>query len=336
MKKILPLVLCLLLLFCVKGCDKNDDMANALVYGDALVPVVSTSQPSNVSSNSVRGSGNVISDGGAAITARGIAYGTSPNPNTSGKTAAAPLGASSFSVNITGLSPLTTYYMCAYASNYAGTAYGEVVSFITLPVTPNQWIHWDTGVSENSIGIGSENYFTVASRWTPSDLNAFQGKRISRIRFYINDRPNSIEIKIWQGSNQDNLIQRYSQSVPPDSERWIDVSLSNSYAIDTNLELWFGYEVLDPGQGAFPAGADSETAHDGKGNMVKLGAGEWERLSKYDLDGNWNLQAWVTSSGSAKDAEFIVLPGFEPLKNDTITSQFNADSTNEVFLMKKH
>lgn len=40
-------------------------------------------------------------------------------------------GTGTFSKSITGLSSNTTYYVCAYAINTAGTSYGEVVNFKT-------------------------------------------------------------------------------------------------------------------------------------------------------------------------------------------------------------
>jgi len=78
------------------------------------------------------GGGNVTSSGGAAVTARGIAYGTSQNPTIAGSTVAAGSGTGSFTANMTGLQPGTTYYVRAYATNSAGTAYGAQVSFTTI------------------------------------------------------------------------------------------------------------------------------------------------------------------------------------------------------------
>ena len=95
-------------------------------------PVVTTSSVTNISQTTATGGGNVISDGGTTVTERGICWSTSHNPTTSGTHATSGTGIGSFSVQMTGLTPNTTYYVCAYAINSEGTSYGDEVSFITL------------------------------------------------------------------------------------------------------------------------------------------------------------------------------------------------------------
>ena len=79
------------------------------------------------------GGGNVTADGGATVTARGICWSTSQNPTISGSHTTDGTGTGTFTSNMTGLEPNTTYYVRAYATNSAGTAYGDQVSFTTLP-----------------------------------------------------------------------------------------------------------------------------------------------------------------------------------------------------------
>ena len=78
--------------------------------------------------------GNVTSNGGIALTARGFLYGTSSN-NLSQTVQANGTGTGSFTSTIAGLTANTTYYYKAYATNSAGTAYGEILSFTTFPTT---------------------------------------------------------------------------------------------------------------------------------------------------------------------------------------------------------
>ncbi|WP_295650659.1 hypothetical protein [uncultured Mucilaginibacter sp.] len=80
------------------------------------------------------GGGFVSSDGGGAITAEGIVWSTLPNPTITLSTKTANGNSTGpFSSNITGLSPGTTYFVVAYATNSVGTGYGPVISFTTLP-----------------------------------------------------------------------------------------------------------------------------------------------------------------------------------------------------------
>jgi len=74
----------------------------------------------------------IASNGGNAITERGVCYDTVPNPTVSStKKTNDTTTVDSFSVRITQLKPNKTYYARAYASNSKGTGYGEEVTFTT-------------------------------------------------------------------------------------------------------------------------------------------------------------------------------------------------------------
>lgn len=99
--------------------------------GSTTTPSVTTSTPSNVTTNSATCGGNVTSDGGATVTARGVCWSTSQNPTISGNHTSDGTGTGSFTSNITGLAEYTTYYVRAYATNSEGTSYGSQKSFTT-------------------------------------------------------------------------------------------------------------------------------------------------------------------------------------------------------------
>jgi len=73
----------------------------------------------------------VSSDGGAAVTVRGVCWSTSVNPTTSNSKTTNGSGTGSFTSSITGLSQGTTYHVRAYATNSVGTSYGSDRSFTT-------------------------------------------------------------------------------------------------------------------------------------------------------------------------------------------------------------
>ena len=113
------------------------------VYGEqkefatsATLPTVTTASPSNVTSTTATGGGNVTTTGGATVTERGICWSTSHNPTTSSNHASSGTGTGSFTVNMTNLTPGTTYYVRVYAINSAGTAYGDEKSLTTTAVAP--------------------------------------------------------------------------------------------------------------------------------------------------------------------------------------------------------
>ena len=111
--------------------NKGTAYGEEVSFKTTTVPTVTTSSATNITSTSATVGGNVTSDGGQPVTERGIVYSTTPNPTTSSNKMTSGAGTGSYSINLTGLSEGTTYYVRAYAINSNGTAYGEEVSFKT-------------------------------------------------------------------------------------------------------------------------------------------------------------------------------------------------------------
>ena len=124
-------------------------------WSGAAYPTLTTTSVSSISSTSVNGGGNITSDGGAAISARGLVYGTSTNPTLSNTVLTIGSGTGSFSGSITDLNPNTTYYIRSYASNSAGTGYGNEITFQTLPVAVPTLITTDaSGITQTTVTSG--------------------------------------------------------------------------------------------------------------------------------------------------------------------------------------
>ena len=102
----------------------------------AALPTISTMTASNITFNSAIVGGNVLNDGGASVTSKGVCWSTSQNPTLVNSNLTIGQGLGSFNDTINGLSGNTTYYVRAFATNASGTAYGNQVSFNTYP-TPS-------------------------------------------------------------------------------------------------------------------------------------------------------------------------------------------------------
>ena len=105
-------------------------------YGEQVVfstnlPVLTTTEVTNITGSSASSGGNISSGGGSSVTARGVCWSTSSAPTTSGSITTDGTGSGSFSSSVTGLSEGTTYYLRAYATNSIGTSYGSEISFTT-------------------------------------------------------------------------------------------------------------------------------------------------------------------------------------------------------------
>ncbi|MDO9339355.1 MAG: hypothetical protein Q7T72_02360, partial [Bacteroidales bacterium] len=103
----------------------------------ATVPTLITTAVTSITGTSAISGGNITSDGGAAVTARGVCWSTSLDPTTvlSTKTTDGT-GTGAYSSNIIGLIPSIIYYVRAYATNSVGTVYGNQITFVTLATLP--------------------------------------------------------------------------------------------------------------------------------------------------------------------------------------------------------
>ena len=99
-----------------------------------VLPTLTTTQISSINTTTCNSGGNITSDGGASITARGVVWSTAQNPTIALSTKTSNgTGVGNFVSNISGLTPNTTYYVRAYATNSMGTAYGNEITFTTMP-----------------------------------------------------------------------------------------------------------------------------------------------------------------------------------------------------------
>jgi len=109
---------------------------NELMFAtNAIIPSISTTAPGSITSTTASSGGIITSDGGSTVTARGICWSTSANPTTANNITTDGSGTGTFTSNLTGLKGNTTYYIRAYATNSAGIAYGNELTFTTIPVS---------------------------------------------------------------------------------------------------------------------------------------------------------------------------------------------------------
>jgi len=161
------------------SCSKNTgDLTPPPAAG---LPTITTSAITSIGSTTAVSGGNISSDGGAAVTARGVVWdiNSSPTLATAVKTVDGT-GTGSFTSYITGLSPNTIYYLRAYATNQKGTVYGDLKIFVTLPgpgipgdndpLTPGNPTNAQASISFPENYLKDNSYYKLAysqSRGTP-------------------------------------------------------------------------------------------------------------------------------------------------------------------------
>lgn len=158
MGKIFTLSLLLLTISLFYGCKKEEP---------AKIPDVSTTPASNVTATTATSGGTISSDGGAAITVRGVCWSTTANPTTSDLKTTDGTGTGQFASNITDLTAGTTYHVMAYATNSVGTAYGEDLTFTTLGQAPAATTQAATNISASGATLnGSVNANDISTTVT--------------------------------------------------------------------------------------------------------------------------------------------------------------------------
>ena len=121
------------------------------------VPAVTTATPTNITASSADTGGEVLDHGGTSVTARGVCWNTSPNPTINESHTTDGGGTGNFTSMITGLSDNTTYYFRAYATNSAGTGYGDEISFTSLALSiPSVTTAAPTNITTSSADAGGE------------------------------------------------------------------------------------------------------------------------------------------------------------------------------------
>lgn len=125
------------------------------------VPVLTTSEVSNIAGTTATSGGTIIEGNLPMITERGICWSKENNPTVDDDRTIVLGGSATFAGDMTGLNPATTYYVRAYAINSAGTGYGEAVSFTTLGQAPSSLTLTATDLTTTSAilnGVVLANY----------------------------------------------------------------------------------------------------------------------------------------------------------------------------------
>ena len=101
----------------------------------AVLPSVTTLEPSNVQTTTATLNGRIDKVGEPAYTERGFVYSTSyqtptvKDPSSATTKVVVDGSSSNYSANVSSLTENATYYVRAYATSEYGTAYGEVLTF---------------------------------------------------------------------------------------------------------------------------------------------------------------------------------------------------------------
>lgn len=214
------------------------------VYGEELsfttLPVlatVTTVEATDVEGTTAVSGGEVSADGGSAVTAYGVCYGTSPNPTISDQKTQDGSGLGEFVSELSGMRGLTVYYARAYATNAAGTAYGNEITFTTLVSVREWYVPGDYVKASYPPDSGMDD-------WSPGSSPMVKSNE---------DNPNNVEGYVYMAG----LSNYWKFTTSPD---WTGTSYGDSGTPGTlssdpgagNLNLPAGYYKINVDAGADP------------------------------------------------------------------------------------
>ena len=156
---------------------------------DASTPVVNTVGSSDVTSESVKLSGTVVTDNGATISERGFVWLLGDgSPTLSDNKVVVDGTTGDFTASLTELSPNQKFSFRAYATNAKGTTYGAVMIFSTVKGIP-------------SVSAATVSNITSTSAKFSGKVESHGGETVSDVGFYYSTDPavaedNSIKVEL--------------------------------------------------------------------------------------------------------------------------------------------
>jgi uncharacterized protein (TIGR02145 family) len=176
-------------------------------------PSLKTLPVSEISSTIATSGGDITDDGGNDITAKGVVWSREKNPTIESHLGITMdgIGKDDFISALTGLYPETQYYVRAYATNSAGTAYGNTVdfrTFILLAGSPCPGIPTVTdynGNVYNTVQIGNQC-------WMKENLKARNynsGATIPNIQSISNWLNLSTDARCWYNNDSATYAATY-------------------------------------------------------------------------------------------------------------------------------
>lgn len=118
------LSICTILVLSLTACTKSTI--------PVVLPVITLNTVSDITLNTAKSGGDITADNGGPITERGVCWSKTPSPTISNSKTLNGGGLGTFVSELTGLTSGTTYYLRAYATNNAGTAYSKESVFTTF------------------------------------------------------------------------------------------------------------------------------------------------------------------------------------------------------------
>ena len=268
------------------------------------VPALTTTSITNITGTTASGGGTITSDGGGSIIARGVCWSTSANPTTADSKTTDGIGTGSFTSSLTALTTTTQYHVRAYATNSAGTTYGNDISFSTSFVCGVSTVTDIDGNVYNTVTIGTQCWMAENLKTSkykdgvaiPTGLSNtdWQNATTGAYVIYNDDAANNTtygKLYNWYAVNTGKLAPA-GWHVPTDAE-WTTLTTflgGESVAGDkmkSTSSLWTPYTgIVNTNSSGFSGLPGGYRNYDG--TYYTIGdAGTWWSSTEYDTTSAW-------------------------------------------------
>jgi uncharacterized protein (TIGR02145 family) len=283
---------------------------------EATIPVIATGKVSVINSTTASAGGNVISNGGSTIIARGVCWSLSANPTVDLSTKTTDgTDVGIFKSQISGLSSATTYHIRAYASNGIGTAYGKEATFSIVMNETGPQITDIEGNVYKTVYIGSQLWMAENLKTTryrdgtaiPSDpltSSEWIGLTTGALCYYDNDELNNKNIYgplyNWYAVADERTLCPSGWHIPTNDEYMElrdylgGLSIAGAKMKETESGLWeFPNTGADNSSGftALPGGDRDEGAF----GSIHNGTGWWSS-TEVDDENAWSHYLYYSST----------------------------------------
>ena len=306
-------------------CNKTYGFSVRCVYDELVLiittPTLNTKEANNITTSSANSGGNIINDGGATITDRGICWNTTGTPTIENSITTNSSGSVNFTSELSGLTANTNYYVRAYATNIKGTAYGSEKKFkTTISGEPNIVVDSDNNVY-HTVTIGTQVWMVENLKSTKYNDgtaipnvtydNAWANLTTPAYCWYDNNTINKNTygaLYNWYTINTGKLAPT-GWHVPSDEE-WSTLTafLGGEYEAGSKLKEtgtthWSSFNTLstnETGFTALPGGSRGGSGQIGSdGTFINIGTfGNWWSSSKISEGSSMyrfmdNIYSWV-------------------------------------------
>lgn len=267
-----------------------------------IMPDISTElSVTNITGTTATSGGSITNDNGETVIARGVCWSTAITPTIKDSLTKDASGAGSYASQLRNLSPNTSYYLRAYATNRFGTFYGSAVYFKTLvdsvKLITSEIVDITTTTATGGGNITSDGSGIISERG---------------ICWSTNPNPTIQDSKTSDGSGKGNYVSSMT-NLTRATTYYVRAYAINERAVSYGNNITFTTVIEKPTVSTtLPTNIGNTSAKIG-GNVIDNGGVELtEKGVCYGTSASPTINGGHTSSGTTMGVFATILTGLQP------------------------